>query len=59
MAETLFGIAGYGGKLPMPWPSERVTGQTAYENKFSEGYGLTTESKLVQVIDNVVGFDYN
>ena len=59
VAEMLFGIAGYKGKLPMPWPSNHVKAKAEYSLEFHEGFGLTTESRVVQEIDNVVGINYN
>ena len=58
VAETLFGVAGFSGKLPLPWPSSRTTGVAQYAPLFEEGYGLTTSPKFVRMIDNVVGFNY-
>ena len=54
VAEPLFGVAGYSGKLPTPWPSDRVVGKACYETGLPEGFGLTTEPHLSRVIDNVV-----
>ena len=59
VAETLFGIAGYRGKLPMPWPSSHLKAKAEYSLEYHEGFGLTTESRVVQNIDNVVGINYN
>jgi beta-glucosidase len=54
VAEPLFGVTGYGGKLPMPWPSDRVVGKACYEAGLPEGFGLITEPRSLRVIDNVV-----
>ena len=59
VAEPLFGLSEYTGKLPLPWPGSTQVGEAQYLEQFSEGFGLTTEAKFVQVIDNVVGFNYN
>ncbi len=58
VAEPLFGVSGYTGKLPMPWPSDRALGEMVYADRFPERFGLTTEAKLARSVDNVVGIDY-
>ena len=56
VAEVLFGVAGFSGKLPMPWPSSLLKAKAEYSLEFLEGYGLTTAPSVTKNMDNVVSF---
>ena len=59
VAEMLFGVAGFSGKLPMPWPNGSLQAKAEYGVEFQAGFGLTTDALVVQQFDNVVGINYN